>query len=130
MPNKEVLMTELAHDDTGGSGRLVVLLPGAGDLRSEYRFIAGPLAAAGFRVITADLPGHGESPSTTEYTVESTAEALRGLIETADGGPAVVVACSFAPAAAVWAAAERPDLIDGIVALSPHFDAIGSFLTR
>lgn len=130
MPNKEVLMTELAHDDTGGSGRLVVLLPGAGDLRSEHRFIAGPLAAAGFRVITADLPGHGESPTTTEYTVESTAEALLGLIETADGAPAVVVACSFAPAAAVWAAAERPDLIDGIVALSPHFDGDESFKGR
>lgn len=115
-------MTNLAHDDTGGSGRLLVLLPGAGDLRSEYRFIAGPLASAGFRVITADLPGHGDSPTAAEYTVESTALALVDLIESVDAGPAVVVACSFAPAAAVWAAVDRPDLIDGIVALSPHFE--------
>lgn len=115
-------MTNLAHDDSGGSGRLLVLLPGAGDVRSEYRFIAGPLADAGFRVITADLPGHGDSPTADEYTVESTARAIVDLIEAADGGPAVVVACSFAPAAAVWAATDRPDLIDGIVALSPHFD--------
>lgn len=123
-------MTELANDDTGGSGRLLVLLPGAGDLRSEHRFIAGSLAASGFRVITADLPGHGDSPIAAEYTVESTARALVELIEAADGGPAVVVACSFAPAAAVWAAVERPDLIDRIVALSPHFDGDESLKGR
>jgi pimeloyl-ACP methyl ester carboxylesterase len=115
--------TTLAHDDTGGSGRLVVMLPGAGDLRSEYRFVAGPVAAAGYRVVTADLPGHGGSAPADEYTVGSTASALVDLIDVLDAGPAVVVATSFAPAAAVWAANERPDLIAGIVAISPHFTA-------
>ncbi|MFO7549180.1 MAG: hypothetical protein R6X29_09975, partial [Acidimicrobiia bacterium] len=57
----------LAHDDSGGDGPLVVLLPGAGDLRSEHRFLAPPLVAAGYRVVTADLPGHGESPTATSY---------------------------------------------------------------
>ena len=46
-----------------------------------------------------------------------------GLIEAVDAGPAVVVGTSFAPAAAVWAAAERPDLVAGIVAISPHLHA-------
>ena len=123
-------MTTLAHDDSGGTGRLVVLLPGAGDLRSEHRFIAGPLSESGYRVITADLPGHGDSPTAAEYTVETTAGALLDLVESAGGGPAVVVACSFAPAAAVWAAVDRPDLIDGIVALSPHFEGDDSFKGR
>jgi pimeloyl-ACP methyl ester carboxylesterase len=99
------------------------MLPGAGDLRSEYRFVVGSLAAAGYRVVTADLPGHGESATADEYTVSSTSAALVDLITALDAGPAVVVACSFAPAAATWAATERPDLIDGIVALSPHFHA-------
>jgi pimeloyl-ACP methyl ester carboxylesterase len=53
--------------------------------------------------------------------VASTARALVALLEKLDGGPAVVVACSFAPAATVWAAAERPELFAGIVSLSPHF---------
>jgi pimeloyl-ACP methyl ester carboxylesterase len=114
-------MNELAHDDTGGDGRLVVMLPGAGDLRSEYRFLVDRLRTAGNRVVTADLPGHGDSPTTAEYTVASTGAAIIGLIESLDAGPAVVVACSFAPAATVWAAADRPDLIAGIVAISPHF---------
>jgi len=120
MTSNETLMHELAHDDTGGTGPLVVMLPGAGDLRSEYRFLVDRLRGAGHRVVTADLPGHGDSPTAAEYTVASTAAAVVGLIEALDGGPAVVVGCSFAPAAAVWAAADRPDLIRGMVAISPH----------
>lgn len=115
--------TVLAHDDTRGDGPLMLLLPGAGDLRSEHRFLSELLARAGFRVVTADLPGHGESAPATEYSVESTANAVIDLIEALDAGPAVVVANSFAPAAAVWAAVERPELFAGIVAISPHLHA-------
>ena len=96
------------------------MLPGAGDVRSEYRFMIDTLAAAGFRVVNADLPGHGESAPAERYTVADTAAAIGDLIATIDAGPAAVVATSFAPAAAVWAAAERPETIDAIVAISPH----------
>lgn len=113
---------QLAHDERG-AGPLVVMLPGAGDLRSEYRFVVDRVAGAGFRVVTADLPGHGDSPVSDEYTVAATAGAIVGLIELLEAGPATVVATSFAPAAAVWAAVDRPDLVAGIVAISPHLDA-------
>lgn len=122
--------TQLAYDDTGGSGKLLVMIPGAGDLRSEYRLIVGTLSAAGYRVVTADLPGHGESLPADQYTVASTATALVGLIEGLDAGPAVVVATSFAPAAAIWAATDRPDLMNGIVAISPHLHADPSMKGR
>lgn len=112
--------TSLSFDDTGGPGRLLVLLPGAGDLRSEYRFLTDALHADGHRVVVADLPGHGDSPVADRYTVASTADALVDLVRGLDAGPAVVIATSFAPAAAVWAAADHPDLIAGIVAISPH----------
>lgn len=120
----------LAHDDTGGPGRPVVMLPGAGDLRSEYRFLIDPLVAAGHRVVTADLPGHGDSPTAPTYTVASTAHAIVDLIGDLDAGPAVVVGTSFAPAAAVWAAAEHPDAVAGIVAISPHLHADRSLTGR
>lgn len=116
-------VTHLAHDDTRGTGRPVVLLPGAGDLRSEYRFVVDRLAAQGLRVVTADLPGHGDSPVAGGYTVASTAAAIVDLIDGLDAGPAVVVGASFAPAAAVWVAADRPDRIAGVVAISPHLHA-------
>lgn len=117
----------LAHDDTRGAGPLMLLLPGAGDLRSEHRFLSALLAEEGFRVVTADLPGHGASAPASEYTVEATAKAIIDLVEALDTGPAVVVANSFAPAAAVWAAVERPELFAGIVAISPHLHADDSF---
>ena len=51
----------LAYTDYGGSGEPVLMLPGMGALRAEYRFLAPRLSAAGFRAVTVDLRGHGES---------------------------------------------------------------------
>jgi pimeloyl-ACP methyl ester carboxylesterase len=50
----------IAYDVTG-SGPLVVLSHGIGDRRPVYRFLAPKLAQAGYRVVSADLRGHGES---------------------------------------------------------------------
>jgi alpha-beta hydrolase superfamily lysophospholipase len=47
-----------------GAGPLVICLPGMGELRSSYRFTVPALAAAGFRVATMDLRGHGDSDAT------------------------------------------------------------------
>src|ERR1700733_12136311 len=77
--------------DVDGSGPLIVLVPGMGDLRATYRFLAPALRAAGYRVATTDLRGHGDSDSTfTSYGDEETAADVVALIE-ALGGPAVVV---------------------------------------
>lgn len=115
--------TALAYDDTGGDGPLAVLLPGAGDLRNGYRDLVSRLAGEGWRVVTADLPGHGDSPTQPTYGVAETATALVDLLDTLDAGPAVVVGNSFAPPAAVWAATEHPERIRALVAISPHMEA-------
>lgn len=114
----------IAFDDTGGSGPLVVMLPGAGDLRSEYRYLAPDLVAGGARVVTLDLRGHGESSAEwSDYGVAQSAADLVALLDHLDAGPATVVATSFAPAAALWAAADRPDLIARLVLISAHLEA-------
>lgn len=121
----------LAYDDTGGDGDLLLLLPGAGDVRSEHRFLAPLLAAEGYRVVTADLRGHGDtSPAWEEYGLAATSRDILALIHHLDAGPATVVACSFAPAAALWAAAETPETVDAIVAISPHLTAGGSAVQK
>ena len=115
---------KLAYDDTGGTGPLVVMLPGAGDVRAEYRFIAPRLAKGGARVVTADLRGHGDSSADwPRYGVAESAADLIVLLEHLDAGPATVVATSFAPAAALWAAADRPELFVRLVLISSHLDA-------
>jgi pimeloyl-ACP methyl ester carboxylesterase len=51
----------LAYSDYGGNGLPVLMLPGMGALRSEYRYLAPRLSEAGYRAITVYLRGHGES---------------------------------------------------------------------
>jgi pimeloyl-ACP methyl ester carboxylesterase len=105
--------------DVDGSGPLVVLVPGMGDLRSTYRYLAPTLRAAGYRVAVTDLRGHGDSDPTFEtYGDEATAGDLIALIEHL-GGPAVVAGNSLGAGAAALVAALRPDLVSGLVLIGP-----------
>jgi pimeloyl-ACP methyl ester carboxylesterase len=98
-----------------GAGPLVVCVPGMGELRSVYRRTAPALVAAGYRVATMDLRGHGDSDATfTSYDDVAAGADTLALIEHL-GGPAVVVGNSMGAGAAAWAAAERPDLVTGLV---------------
>ena len=105
--------------DIGGDGPLVVLVPGMGDLRSAYRFLAPALRQEGYRVACTDLRGHGDCDATfTSYGDVETADDIIALIEELEG-PAVVVGNSMGAGAAAYAAAERPDLINGLVLVGP-----------
>ena len=102
-----------------GSGPLIVTSPGMGDVRESFRHFSPALVAAGFRVADADLRGHGDSDATfASYGDAETASDLIALIEELDG-PAIVVGNSMSAGAAVIAAAERPDLVRGLVLLGP-----------
>ena len=105
--------------DIDGAGPLVVLVPGMGDLRSTYRFLAPAMRDAGYRVACTDLRGHGDSDSTfAAYGDAGTAADVAALIEEA-GGPAIVVGNSMAAGSAVLAAAQRPSLVAGLVLIGP-----------
>ena len=105
--------------DVAGDGSLVVLVPGMGDLRAGYRFLAPALRAAGYRVACTDLRGHGDSDAAfTSYGDEETAGDVIALIEVL-GGPAVVVGNSMGAGSAVLAAAGRPGLVCGLVLVGP-----------
>jgi pimeloyl-ACP methyl ester carboxylesterase len=104
----------IAFDEVG-TGPLVVCIPGMGELRSVYRHTAPALAAAGYRVVTMDLRGHGDSDATfTSYDDVAAGGDILALIEQL-GGPAVVIGNSMGAGAAAWAAAERPELVSGLV---------------
>ena len=108
----------IAYDVTG-DGPLIVAVPGMGDLRSAYRHLAPALVDAGFRVATMDLRGHGDSDASfAVYDDPATASDLVALIEHL-GGPALVIGNSMGAAAAVIAAAEKPDLVNGLVLVGP-----------
>lgn len=105
----------IAYDDQG-SGPLVLCAPGLGDLRGEYRFLAPRLVAAGYRVVTMDLRGHGESSAGWhDYSKAAIGSDIVALIRHLNIGPARVIGNSYAGGAAVCAAAEAPELVAGIV---------------
>lgn len=84
--------------------------------RATYRLLTPRLRAAGYRVVTTDLRGIGESSTGWDrYTPRATGEDLLALIDHLDAGPAVLVTNSYSPASAIWAAAEAPHLVAGIV---------------
>ena len=104
----------IAYDETG-TGPLVVCVPSMGDVRAEYRFLAPQLAQAGYRVVTMDVRGHGESSTAwDDFSVAGVGSDIVALIRHLDGGPAVVVGESMAAGATVWAAAEAPELVAGV----------------
>lgn len=106
----------LAYTDYGGGGELVLMLPGLGALRSEYRFLAPQLSKAGYRAVSVDLRGHGESSVQWDaYDVPAIGSDILALVEHLETGAAHIIGTSFAAGAAVWAAAERPDYAHSLV---------------
>ncbi|WDG18448.1 alpha/beta fold hydrolase [Microbacterium sp. Clip185] len=105
--------------DVAGKGPLLLLVPGMGELRSSYRHLAPLLVAAGYRVATADLRGHGDSSAGFDaYGDVPTASDIAALIRHL-GAPAVIVGNSMAAGAAVIVAAEHPELVSGLVLVGP-----------
>lgn len=110
----------IAYEDLGGSGPVVLCAPGMGDRRQVYRFLGPRLVEAGYRVVATDLRGHGDSSAGwPDYSPAATGRDLLALLRRLDAGPAVLVGSSFTPASAIWAAAETPELVAGIVLIAP-----------
>ena len=121
---------KIAYDDAG-SGPLVVCVPSMGDLRGEYRFLIPQLVEAGYRVVNMDVRGLGEtSVEWDDYTVAGVGADILALIRDLEAGPAIVVGTSMAAGAAVWAAAEAPELIRGMIVVGPFVRGEGSFFSN
>jgi pimeloyl-ACP methyl ester carboxylesterase len=121
----------LAFDDQG-SGPLIIAIPAMLDLRAELRLLAPRLVDAGFRVVTIDQRGMGESSGRwPDYGSTPMARDLMALIRHLDAGPALVYGTSNGAAAAVYLAAEAPELVRGLVLAAPFVrDGKGSWLQR
>ncbi len=111
----------IAYDVQGDeTGQLVVCLPSLGDLRQEYRYLVPQLVAAGFRVVTVDLRGQGESSAKwAEYSAAAVGADLVALLHELGAGPAYIIGTSLSAGAVVWAAAEAPTLIAGQILIGP-----------
>jgi pimeloyl-ACP methyl ester carboxylesterase len=109
----------VAYDESG-DGPLIVATPAMLDLRSELRFLTPLLLNAGFRVVTVDQRGMGETSGRwPAYGSIPLAHDLTTLIRHLDAGPAIIYGTSNGAAAGVYVAAETPELVRGLVLAAP-----------
>ena len=75
------------------------------------------IAGAGFRVIAPDLIGYGYSdkPKNFDYTIESQAQVIAGLMERLGCEHAILVGSSYGGAIAATVALNRPELVTKLV---------------
>ena len=86
---------------------------------------------SGYRVVTVDLRGHGEStPYGKDFSVAGVGADLAGLLDHLAAGPARIIGNSMAAGAAVWLAAERPELVDKLVLIAPFVRSEPTFWTN
>jgi pimeloyl-ACP methyl ester carboxylesterase len=110
----------LAYDDNGGRGPVVICVPGMGDVRGQYRFLAPRLAASGYRVITIDIRGHGESSvSWKEWDAVAVGRDVLSLMDALGVEKAHLVGNSFAAGSVYWAAAHAPRRVTSLTLLDP-----------
>ncbi|MFN8413525.1 MAG: alpha/beta hydrolase [Anaerolineales bacterium] len=121
---------QIAYDVTG-NGPLVICVPSMGDLRSEYRFLVPQVAKAGYRVVTMDVRGHGEtSVDWDDFSVAGVGADIVALVRELKSGPAIIVGTSMAAGATVWAAAEAPELIHGMILSGPFIGGEGTWISN
>ena len=120
----------LAYGEAG-SGPLVVRAPSMGDVRGEYRFLIPQLVTAGYRAVSLDVRGHGESSTDwSDFSVAAIGSDILALIRKINAGPAIIIGTSMAAGAGVWAAAEAPELISGLVLIDPFVRGEGTWSSQ
>jgi len=117
-----------------GAGPPVVLIHGLGGQAENFAALTPHLA--GFRRLSIDRAGAGRSAAAPPGAEALPAQAARiaAVMEAAATGPAVVVGHSLGGAVALQLAADRPDLVRGLVlcgALTqPDFPRLSRFGAR
>ena len=104
----------LAFSSSGQGEPTLVLIHGAGQDRHMWDRVT-PLLETRHRVVRVDLPGHGESPQVTPFSLKEVASALDRTLDREKVKKAVLVGQSYGAWVALEEAAAHPSRASGIV---------------
>lgn len=115
MPFVQTRVGRVFYAEQGG-GLPVVLLHATLHDHTDFDGVAGPLAAAGYRVLAVDWPGHGHSATPDgPVTAPLLADVLADFAAELDLAPAVFIGNSVGGYAAARLALDHPDRVAGLV---------------
>jgi pimeloyl-ACP methyl ester carboxylesterase len=115
----------LAYTEYGSGDKIVVLTHGIMLTRRMHAPLARKLAGAGYRVITLDLLGHGESDRPAEswlYSMPAFAEQTVALLDHFEVDKAVVGGTSLGANVSLEVAVSAPERLHGLVVEMPVLD--------
>src|SRR5215475_3932000 len=99
-----------------GKGPAIVIFPSLGRSAGDYDVVSRILAEDGFRILRPQPRGIGDSKGPMDgLTMHDLAADAASVIEHENGGPAIVVGHAFGNFVARQVAADRPDLVAGVV---------------
>lgn len=111
----------------------VLLVHGGGQTRHSWARTARRMAAHGWRAITLDARGHGDSTwsPTGLYTLDDMVGDLLRVVETL-GDPPIVIGASMGGRTALVTAGEHPGTVAGLVLvdIAPRLDPAGQAKVR
>lgn len=110
---------------------IIICIPGVGDTRYQFRYISSLLANEGFRVISIDLRGMGFISSLPKsMTITDVSNDLCNFLSTfkiSKRRGFMLLAHGESSIPAFITASENPDIIKGIILISPFAGKIESF---
>jgi pimeloyl-ACP methyl ester carboxylesterase len=102
---------------------VIVFVHGTRLTRAAWTAQVGALSDT-FRVVTMDLPGHG-ALADQPFTIPAATAELAHVVETAAEGRAIVVGLSLGGYVAMDLAAQRPEMIRGLVLSGATQEPVG-----
>lgn len=115
----------LEYTEYGAGDRLVVLLHGQLMPRSMHEPLARAIAAAGFRVVTLDLLGHGRSDrpeDPKEYSMTAFGHQVVALLDHLGVEQAVIGGTSLGANVGLEVADAAPERVRGLISEMPVLD--------
>jgi 3-oxoadipate enol-lactonase len=110
----------LKIEDTG-TGPPLVLLHGLTATRRYVLQGSRLVEREGYRVVSYDARAHGESDPGDEYEYSDLAADLVSVLEDSGIDQAVLIGHSMGAATAIRVALERPELVTGLVQITPAY---------
>lgn len=114
-----VAAAESLRVEISGSGPAVVMIPGLFGSAYAFRRVVPLLVEAGHTAIVIEPLGVGSSarPRRSDYSLAAQAARVAAVLDSLRTGPSILVAHAVGASIALRVAAQRPDLIDGLVSL-------------